>query len=1011
MQVYQTKITAPHLKKVVARERLFHLLDESGDCPVTWVSSPAGSGKTTLVASYIKERNIPALWYRVDEADGDVASFFYYMGEGAKQLRKGRNKPLPLFTPEYHTGMFAFTRHYFESLFSRMSVNGAIVLDNYQDAPEESEFHEIIKNGLNLVPEGIRVFVVSRREPPSSFISLKAGSVMSNIDWEDVRFTLEEVQEMVHYRKKGLSEEAVHRIHEDTQGWAAAIILMLDGKEINRTTTGTIGESSVFDYLAIEVFHRLDQRTKDFLLQTALLPSVSPEIAYQLTGMEESSAILTYLTRNNHFIDRYGNEYRYHQLFREFLTDQAKKAYRSDELLSFIIKAGKLLAQSGQTEEAIGLFLDINAFEDALPLILGYVRTLLGQGRSVTLEEWAEKLPDTIKDNTPWLSYWLGMGKLITDPTGAKQHMEKAFSLFEAGGDHAGCLLSAAGAINSIVLEWDDYKPLDRWIDWIDNHVDPETPFPAPEIEAFIASAMVCGITWRTASHPKATTWIKRTLRACELVEDPAIRFMAKGNVVEYYCALGYFEEMYHVAEELRQGAFSSSASPHMHFSYMVRAVQLHDWINSSWEETLQLIRNAIIKAEEMGAYLHLAIIYTGGIVAAFEMGNLELVKDFIKKMEQVAVVKKQSMQGRLCSLRSMYYFLQGDIAAARRDAEDAVKIALETGVPYAEAHARIKLAYILRAMGERERAAMELEKVDSTYKPVGIVYPLYLVWLTRASIYFDEINIEKGRTALAEAFRIGREKGYAFTFYNYWQREEMARLCREALSAGIEVEYAKEVIRKHNLIPDALHEELQEWPWPCRIRAMGQFGIIMNGEMLQPSGKIQKRPVALLKALISLGGKDVRQETIEEALWPQAEGDNAGISFKTNLSRLRKLLGNEGIVEVKEGKVSLNKNYVWLDAWAMESLTERISEVWAEQRKHKASNELSELSAALVNIYQGDFLCDDDDPWAIPYRNKLRERFLAAVENLGNMLNQAGDNEKARFLYEAVMERGLPQK
>jgi LuxR family transcriptional regulator, maltose regulon positive regulatory protein len=177
--VYHSKIVPPRLKGAIPRERLFSLLDKLADQPVTWVFSPAGSGKTTLVASYLETRGIPALWYRVDEADADIATFFYYMAEAAKKLKRGRKRSLPFFTPEYRHGITTFTRNFFESLFSIMSSPGAIVFDNYQDVPETSEIHGVLRNGLKVVPEGLRVFVVSRKTFPPPFVSLQAESMIA----------------------------------------------------------------------------------------------------------------------------------------------------------------------------------------------------------------------------------------------------------------------------------------------------------------------------------------------------------------------------------------------------------------------------------------------------------------------------------------------------------------------------------------------------------------------------------------------------------------------------------------------------------------------------------------------------------------------------------------------------------------------------------------------------------------------------------------------------------------
>lgn len=55
------RITAPVVPSVVPRERLFHLLDTERETPVVWVTRPAGSGKTILVASYLDSRKLPGL--------------------------------------------------------------------------------------------------------------------------------------------------------------------------------------------------------------------------------------------------------------------------------------------------------------------------------------------------------------------------------------------------------------------------------------------------------------------------------------------------------------------------------------------------------------------------------------------------------------------------------------------------------------------------------------------------------------------------------------------------------------------------------------------------------------------------------------------------------------------------------------------------------------------------------------------------------------------------------------
>src|SRR3990172_8344202 len=73
------KTARPRLAGVVARPRLFALLDRGREGSIVWVSGPPGCGKTTLCASYLDQAHVPSLWYQLDDGDGDVATFFYYL--------------------------------------------------------------------------------------------------------------------------------------------------------------------------------------------------------------------------------------------------------------------------------------------------------------------------------------------------------------------------------------------------------------------------------------------------------------------------------------------------------------------------------------------------------------------------------------------------------------------------------------------------------------------------------------------------------------------------------------------------------------------------------------------------------------------------------------------------------------------------------------------------------------------------------------------------------------------
>jgi len=73
------KITRPALANVYFRKRLFQKLDAERQCKAVWICGPSGAGKTTLINSYIESHKLPCLWYRVDEGDNDISTFFHYL--------------------------------------------------------------------------------------------------------------------------------------------------------------------------------------------------------------------------------------------------------------------------------------------------------------------------------------------------------------------------------------------------------------------------------------------------------------------------------------------------------------------------------------------------------------------------------------------------------------------------------------------------------------------------------------------------------------------------------------------------------------------------------------------------------------------------------------------------------------------------------------------------------------------------------------------------------------------
>jgi hypothetical protein len=254
-----------------------------------------------------------------------------------------------------------------------------------------------------------------------------------------------------------------------------------------------------------------------------------------------------------------------------------------------------------------------------------------------------------------------------------------------------------------------------------------------------------------------------------------------------------------------------------------------------------------------------------------------------------------------------------------------------------------------------------------------GLWYLDLMADFLEAEMRFAGGEEARGLDALRSGFGRIRESGVRFFFG--WRREPMTRLCAKALDAGLESPLVRELIRLWRLEPVGSAVACAAWPRPIRIRTLGSFAV--EREAAAPaSRKAPRKVLALLKALVAGGGRNVPAASLADAPWPDAEGDKGLQALDTSLHRLRRWLGCEGAIAVHDGQVSLAARHCWLDVWAFERLLEDAS---AQERLGRLA-EAGRLREQARALYLGAFLPGDEhEPWTGRLRERLRRRFEEA--------------------------------
>jgi len=153
-----------------------------------------------------------------------------------------------------------------------------------------------------------------------------------------------------------------------------------------------------------------------------------------------------------------------------------------------------------------------------------------------------------------------------------------------------------------------------------------------------------------------------------------------------------------------------------------------------------------------------------------------------------------------------------------------------------------------------------------------------------------------------------------------------------------------------------------------------------------------------LLKVLVAQGGQGVRAEQIGDALWPHVDADYAHKSFTATLHRLRKLLGDDDALLLRDGRLSLNPALVWVDLWALEQALGELDEAL---RSPGVAAHVERLMDEALTLYRGPFLPDESEqPSYIACREQLRARLLRCLTRAARAREEAGRAEAAADWY-----------
>ena len=382
----------------IRRTLLIERLARDDARPVVSVVAPAGYGKTTLLAQWAERNGQAFAWVSIDEADNDPKVLLTYVAEALDAVEPISERVFDaLASPGSSVPGSVVPR--LGHAFASMSSPVVLVLDDVH-LLHDTECRAALSLLADHVVAGSRLAFAGRDEPPVRVARLRAEGKIAEIGAADLSLTREEASALLRAAEVALGEEDVAKLHERTEGWAAGLYLaalyLREGGTLGAAGTFGGDDRFVSEYVESELLARIPRPQRAFLTRTAVLERMCGTLCEAVVGQPGSGATLADLAASNLLLvplDRRGQWYRYHHLFRDMLLAELK-GLEPGLIPVLRRRAAAWCLGNNLSEEALEYSMAAGDVDTAARLVEQLWLPTDRQGRFTTLWRWLRWLED-----------------------------------------------------------------------------------------------------------------------------------------------------------------------------------------------------------------------------------------------------------------------------------------------------------------------------------------------------------------------------------------------------------------------------------------------------------------------------------------------------------------------------------------------------------------------------------------------------------------------------------------
>src|SRR5437762_1007287 len=205
--VISTKLFRPDPRhQTVERTRLHDLLRLGCSLPLTLVVAPAGWGKSTLVADWLRQDRVAAGWVSLDDGDDDPKRFSRYLLLAAGQAMPAAGAAALRRLDAAGSDVLRDVLPTFVNEMTSSDAPLVLVLDDYH-LVTSAQVHALVTTLLDRCPPQLHLVLITRADPPLQLSRLRVRGDLAELRADDLRFSAAEAVEFFSSRLGALDRK------------------------------------------------------------------------------------------------------------------------------------------------------------------------------------------------------------------------------------------------------------------------------------------------------------------------------------------------------------------------------------------------------------------------------------------------------------------------------------------------------------------------------------------------------------------------------------------------------------------------------------------------------------------------------------------------------------------------------------------------------------------------------------------------------------------------------------